>query len=63
MSRNAGNGYKAYIFGESIRRCAIDRKDQGRKEVIYPRVADISCTRGVRKSMGFSYGGPYGRVP
>jgi len=63
MSRNAGNSYKAYIFGESTRRCAIDRKDRGRKEVIYPRVADISCTRGVRKSTGFSYGGPYGRVP
>jgi len=63
MSRNAGNGYKAYIFGESTRRYAIDCKDRGRKEVIYPRVADISCTRGVRKSTGFSYRGPYGRVP
>ena len=63
MSRNAGNGYKAYIFGESIRRCAIDYKDRGRKEVIYPRVADISCTRGVCESTGFSYGGPYSRVP
>jgi len=63
MLRNAGNGYKAYIFGESIRRYAIDHKGRGRKEVIYPRVADISYTRGVRKSMGFSYGGPCGRVP
>jgi len=41
MSRNVGNGYKAYVFGESIRRCAIDRKGQGHKEVIYPRVANI----------------------
>jgi len=62
MLRNGGNGYKVYIFRESTRRCATDRKGQGRKEVIYPRVADISCTRGVRESMGFSYGGPYGRV-
>ena len=52
-----------YIFRESIRRCAIDRKGRGRKEVIYLRVADISYTRGVRKSTGLSYGGPYGRVP
>jgi len=63
MSRNAGNGYKAYVFGESIRRCAIDCKGRGRKEVIYPRVADISCTRGIRESTGFSYRGPCGRVP
>jgi len=63
MSRNAGKGYKAYIFGESTRRCAIDHKGQGRKEVIYPRVANISYTRGVHKSIGFSYGGPYGQVP
>ena len=38
-------------------------KGQGRKEVIYLRVANISYTRGVRKSTGLSYGGPYGRVP
>jgi hypothetical protein len=63
MLWNAGNSYKAYVFRESIRRCAIDYKGQGRKEVIYPRVADISYTRGVRESTGFSYGGPYGRVP
>jgi len=63
MSRSGGNGYKAYVFGESTRRCAIDRKGRGRKEVIYPRVADISYTRGVRKSTGFSYRGPCGRVP
>ncbi|XTI93866.1 alpha/beta-hydrolase [Cenococcum geophilum] len=42
MSRNGGSGYRAYIFEESIRHCAIDRKGQGRKEVIYLRVADIS---------------------
>ena len=47
MSRDGGNGYRAYVFEESTRRCAIDRKGRGRKEVIYLRVADISCTRGV----------------
>jgi len=26
MSRDGGSGYKAYVFKESIRRCAIDRK-------------------------------------
>jgi len=63
MLRNGGNGYKAYVFRESTRRYAINRKGRGRKEVIYPCVADISCTRGVRESTGFSYGGPYGQVP
>ena len=63
LLRNGGNGYKAYIFGESTRYYVIDRKGQGRKEVIYPRVADISYTRGVCKSTGFSYRGPCGRVP
>jgi len=63
MLWNAGNGYKAYVFRESTRRCAINRKDRGRKEVIYPCVADISCTRGICKSTGFSYRGPYGQVP
>ena len=63
MSQDEGSGYNTYIFKESTRRCAIDRKGRGRKEVIYPRVADISCTRGVRESMRFSYGGPCGRVP
>jgi hypothetical protein len=52
-----------YVFEESTRRYAINRKGQGRKEVIYPRVADISCTRGVRESTGPSYGGPCGAVP
>ena len=63
MSWDGGSGYKAYVFEESTRRCAIDRKGRGRKEVIYLRVADVSCTRGVCKSTGLSYGGPYGRVP
>ena len=63
MSRDGGSSYKAYVFEESTRRYAIDRKGRGRKEVIYLRVADISCTRGVRKSTGLSYGGPYSRVP
>jgi len=63
MSRDGGNGYRAYVFEESIRRCAIDRKGWGRKEVIYLRVADVSCTRGVRGSTGLSYGGPCGGVP
>ena len=43
MLWDVGNGYKAYVFKESTRRCAIDCKGQGRKEVIYLRVADISC--------------------
>jgi len=63
MSRDGGSGYKTYVFEESIRRYAIDCKGRGRKEVIYLRVADISCTRGVRKSTGLSYGGPCGGVP
>ena len=63
MSQDGGNGYKAYIFKESIRCCAIDCKGQGRKEVIYLRVADVSCTRGIRESTGLSYRGPYSRVP
>jgi len=63
MSRNGGNGYRAYVFEESTRRCAIDRKGRGRKEVIYLRVADVSYTRGIRGSMGLSYGGLCGGVP
>ena len=62
MLWDVGNSYKTYVFKESIRRCAIDYKGQGRKEVIYLRVANISCTRGVCKSTGLSYGGPYSRV-
>jgi len=60
---NEGSSYRAYVFKESIRHYAINRKGRGRKEVIYLRVANISCTRGVRKSTGLSYGGPCGRVP
>jgi len=45
MSRDGGSGCRAYVFEESTRRCAIDRKGRGRKEVIYLRVADVSCTR------------------
>ena len=56
MSWNGGSDYKTYVFKESTRRYAIDRKGRGRKEVIYLRVADVSCTRGVRESMGLSYG-------
>ena len=63
MLWDGGSGYKAYVFEESIKHCAIDCKGQGRKEVIYLRVADVSCTRGVRESMGLSYGGPCGGVP
>jgi len=44
MLWDAGSGYRAYVFKESTRRCAIDRKGQGRKEVIYLRVANISYT-------------------
>ena len=63
LSQDGGSGYRIYIFEESTRRCAINRKGRGRKEVIYLRVADVSCTRGVRESTGLSYRGPYGRVP
>ena len=62
MLRNEGSGYRAYVFKKSIRRYAIDYKGRGRKEVIYLRVADISCTRGVRKSTGLFYRGPCSRV-
>ena len=44
MSRDGGSGYRMYVFEESTRRYAIDRKGRGRKEVIYLRVADVSCT-------------------
>ena len=60
---DGGSGYRMYVFKESIRRYAIDRKGRGRKEVIYLRVADVSCTRGVCKSTGLSYGSPCGGVP
>ena len=63
MLWDRGSGYKMYIFKESTRRYAIDHKSRGRKEVIYLRVADVSCTRGIRKSTGLSYGGPCGGVP
>jgi len=63
MSRNVGSGYRAYVFEESTRRYAINRKGRGRKKVIYLRVANISYTRGVRESTGLSYRGPYGGVP
>ena len=63
MLQNGGSGYRIYIFEESTRRYTIDCKSQGRKEVIYLRVADVSCTRGVRKSTGLSYRGPCGGVP
>ena len=44
MSRDGGSGYRMYVFKESIRRYIIDHKGRGRKEVIYLRVADVSCT-------------------
>ena len=42
MSWDGGNGYKAYIFEESTRRCAIDRKGRGRKEVITYFTSEVS---------------------
>ena len=63
MLWNGGSGYRMYVFEESTRRCAIDRKGRGRKEVICLRVADVSCTRGMRESTGRSYRGPCGGVP
>ena len=50
MLWGGGSGYRIYVFEESTRRCAVDRKGRGRKEIIYLRVADVSCTRGVRES-------------
>ena len=38
-------------------------RSRGCKKVIYLRVADISCTQGVRESTGLSYRGPCGGVP
>ena len=58
MSRDGGSGYRTYVFKESTRRYAIDRKGRGRKEVIYLRVADISCTRGVREVYAKARGSP-----
>ena len=49
MSRDGGSSYKTYVFEESIRHYTINRKSRGRKEVIYLRVADVSCTRGIYK--------------
>ena len=60
---DGGSGYKIYIFEESTRHYAINYKGRGRKEVIYLRVADVSCTRSVCKSTGLSYRGLYGGVP
>ena len=63
ISRDRGNGYRIYIFKESIRRYAIDYKGQGHKEVIYLRVTNVSCTQSIHKNTGLSYRGPYGGVP
>ena len=63
MLWGGGSSYRTYIFEESTRYYVIDCKGQGRKEVIYLRVADVSCTRSVCKSTGLSYGGPCGGVP
>ena len=63
MLWDGGSGYRMYVFEESIRHYTINRKGRGRKEVIYLRVADVSCTRSVRESTGLSYGGPCGGVP
>ena len=32
MSQGGGSGYRIYVFKESIRRYAINRKGQGHKE-------------------------------
>ena len=63
MLRDGGSSYKAYVFKESTKYYIINHKGRGRKEVIYLRVANISCTRGTYKSAGLSYRGPYSRVP
>ena len=58
MLQDEGSGYRTYVFEESTRRYAINRKGRGRKEVIYLHVADISYTRGIYKGTGLSYGAP-----
>ena len=63
MLWDGGSGYRMYVFKESTRRYTIDRKGRGRKEVIYLRVADVSCTQSIYKSTGLSYRGPCGGVP
>ena len=63
MLWDGGSSYRIYVFKESIRRYAIDHKGRGRKEVIYLRVANVSCTRDICESTGLSYRGPYGGVP
>ena len=63
MSWDGGSDYKTYVFKESTRHYVINRKGRGRKEIIYLRVADVSCTRGVRESTGLSYRGPCSGVP
>ena len=63
MSWGGGSGYRIYIFKEFIRRYVIDHKGQGRKEVIYLHIANVSYTRGVCESTGLSYRGPYSGVP
>jgi len=63
MLWDGGSGYKAYVFEESTRHYAIDRKGRGRKEVIYLRVANISCTQSICESTGLSYRGLCGGVP
>ena len=35
MLQDGGSGYKMYVFKESIRRCVVNRKGRGRREVIY----------------------------
>ena len=62
MSWDGSSGYKIYIFKKFIKYYIINRKGRGHKEVIYLRVADISCTRGIRESTGLFYRGPYSRV-
>jgi hypothetical protein len=53
-----------HIYSRSLQDVARSIvRGQGRKEVIYLRVADVSCTRGIRESTGLSYRGPYSGVP
>ena len=63
LSQDRGSSYRTYVFEESTRRYTINRKGQGHKEVIYLRIADVSCTQGIRKNTGLSYGGPCSGVP
>ena len=53
-----------YIYLRSLQDIARSIvRVKGIRRVIYLRVADVNCTRGIYESTGLSYGGPCGGVP